>query len=57
MLPFENLSLEKENALLADGIQDDLLTILAKIKDLKVISRTSVMKYRQIDKTQHPGNR
>ena len=50
VLPFENLSLEKENALLADGIQDDLLTILAKIKDLKVISRTSVMKYRQTDK-------
>ncbi len=49
VLPFENLSVEKENALLADGIQDDLLTILAKIKDLKVISRTSVMKYRHTD--------
>jgi TolB-like protein/Flp pilus assembly protein TadD len=50
VLPFESLSLEKENALLADGIQDDLLTNLAKIKDLKVISRTSVMKYRDTNK-------
>ena len=50
VLPFENLSSEKENAFLADGIQDDLLTNLAKIKDLKVISRTSVMKYRNTDK-------
>ena len=49
VLPFENLSTEKENALLADGIQDDLLTNLAKIKDLRVISRTSVMKYRNAD--------
>ncbi len=46
VLPFENFSDEKENAFFADGIQDDLLTNLAKIKDLKVISRTSVMKYR-----------
>ena len=46
VLPFENFSTENENAFLADGIQDDLLTNLAKIKDLKVISRTSVMKYR-----------
>lgn len=46
VLPFENFSTEKENAFLADGIQDDVLTNLAKIKDLKVISRTSVMKYR-----------
>jgi TolB-like protein/Flp pilus assembly protein TadD len=49
VLPFENLSAEKENALLADGIQDDLLTNLARIKALKVISRTSVMKYRNAD--------
>jgi TolB-like protein/Tfp pilus assembly protein PilF len=49
VLPFENLSAEKENALLADGIQDDLLTNLARIKALKVISRTSVMKYRNTD--------
>ncbi len=46
VLPFENFSAEKENAFFADGIQDDLLTNLARIKDLKVISRTSVMKYR-----------
>jgi TolB-like protein/Tfp pilus assembly protein PilF len=46
VLPFENLSDEKENAYFADGIQDDLLTNLSKIGDLKVISRTSVMQYR-----------
>ena len=46
MLPFENLSVEKENAFFADGIQDDILTSLTKITDLKVISRTSVMQYR-----------
>ena len=46
VLPLENLSDEKENAFFADGIQDDILTNLAKIGDLKVISRTSVMEYR-----------
>jgi TolB-like protein/Tfp pilus assembly protein PilF len=46
VLPFENLSDEKENAYFADGIQDDILTNLSKIGDLKVISRTSVMGYR-----------
>ena len=46
VLPFENLSDEKENAYFADGIQDDVLTNLSKIGDLKVISRTSVMQYR-----------
>ncbi len=46
MLPFENLSDNKENAYFADGIQDDMLTNLSKIGDLKVISRTSVMQYR-----------
>lgn len=46
VLPFENLSDEKENAYFADGIQDDVLTNLSKIGDLKVISRTSVMSYR-----------
>ncbi|MDB6146446.1 MAG: hypothetical protein JWO45_110 [Spartobacteria bacterium] len=46
VLPFENLSQEKENAFFADGIQDDILTNLSKIGDLKVISRTSVMSYR-----------
>jgi TolB-like protein/class 3 adenylate cyclase len=46
VLPLENLSDDKGDAFFADGIQDDLLTSLAKIKDLKVISRTSVMSYR-----------
>src|SRR5215470_5174254 len=46
VLPFDNLSEEKENAFFADGIQDDILTNLSKIGDLKVISRTSVMQYR-----------
>jgi serine/threonine-protein kinase len=46
VLPFENLSEEKENAFFADGMQDDILTNLSKISDLKVISRTSVMLYR-----------
>jgi serine/threonine-protein kinase len=46
ILPFENLSDEKENAYFADGIQDDVLTNLSKISDLRVISRTSVMQYR-----------
>src|SRR6266513_3449194 len=46
VLPFQNLSDDKENAFFADGMQDDLLTNLSKIGDLKVISRTSVMGYR-----------
>jgi serine/threonine protein kinase len=46
VLPFSNLSKEPENAFFADGVQDDILTKLAKIADLKVISRSSVMKYR-----------
>jgi serine/threonine protein kinase len=46
VLPFENLSNDKEGAFFADGVQDDILTKLAKIRDLKVISRTSVMPYR-----------
>src|SRR5207244_135454 len=46
ILPFENFSADKNNAYFADGIQDDILTTLAKISDLKVISRTSVMAYR-----------
>src|SRR5213082_115526 len=45
VLPFENLS-DNKDAFVADGIQDDILTKLAKIADLKVISRTSVMSYR-----------
>ena len=46
VLPFENLSDDKANAFFADGMQDDILTNLSKIGDLKVISRTSVMGYR-----------
>jgi TolB-like protein/Tfp pilus assembly protein PilF/predicted Ser/Thr protein kinase len=45
VLPFENLSHDRDDALFADGIQDDLLTKLAQVRDLKVISRTSVMQY------------
>jgi len=46
VLPFQNLSDDKENAYFADGMQDDILTNLSKIGDLKVISRMSVMSYR-----------
>ena len=46
VLPFENLSAEKANAYFADGVQDEVLTNLAKVADLKVISRTSVIQYR-----------
>jgi TolB-like protein/Flp pilus assembly protein TadD len=46
VLPFQNLSDEKENVYFADGIQDDILTNLSKIGDMKVISRMSVMSYR-----------
>jgi len=46
VLPFENLSSDKENAYFADGIQDEILTRLAKIADLKVISRTSTQHYK-----------
>jgi TolB-like protein/Tfp pilus assembly protein PilF len=46
VLPFENLSEEKANAFFTDGVQDEILTHLARIADLKVISRTSVMQYK-----------
>src|SRR5215469_9686297 len=46
VLPFENLSEDKSNAFFADGVQDEIHTNLAKVADLKVISRTSVMQYR-----------
>src|SRR5437870_740543 len=46
VLPFENLSAEPENAFFTDGVQDEILNDLAKIADLKVISRTSVMQYK-----------
>jgi hypothetical protein len=45
VLPFENLSEEKANAFFASGIQDEILTRLAKISDLKVVSRTSTQQY------------
>ncbi len=50
VLPFTSRSTDPENALFADGIHDDLLTTLAKIGSLKVISRTSVMEYRDTTK-------
>ena len=46
VLPFENLSEEKTNAFFAEGVHDEILTHLARIADLKVISRTSVMQYK-----------
>ncbi len=46
VLPFENLSSDKENAHFTDGVQDEILTNLSRIADLKVISRTSVMQYK-----------
>ena len=46
VLPFSNLSGEQENAFFTDGIQDEILTYLAKVAELKVISRTSVMGYK-----------
>jgi len=55
VLPFENLSNDREDASFADGVQDDLLTKLAKIADLKVISRTSVMGYQGKENTHEIG--
>src|ERR1051325_7456391 len=46
VLPFENFSDDQQNTHFADGIQDDILSSLAKVADLKVISRTSVRQYR-----------
>jgi TolB-like protein/class 3 adenylate cyclase len=46
VLPFQNLSPDPQNAYFADGVQDEILTALAKLADLKVISRTSVMQYK-----------
>ena len=56
VLPFENLSDEKEHAFFVDGVQDDILTKLGKIADLKVISRTSVMQYRGKQDVRQIGN-
>ena len=46
VLPFENLSDDKQNSFFTDGVQDEILTDLARVADLKVISRTSVMQYK-----------
>ena len=48
VLPFENLSSDKENAYFAEGVQDEILTRLSKIADLKVISRTSTQHYKSV---------
>jgi serine/threonine-protein kinase len=56
VLPFENLSNDREDAFFVDGVQDDVLTKLAKIADLKVISRTSVMEYRGKRNVRQIGN-
>ena len=53
VLPFENLSKDRENAFFAAGIQDDVLTSLAQIHELKVISRTSVMTYKPGARNMH----
>jgi TolB-like protein/Flp pilus assembly protein TadD len=50
VLPFENLSDDRQNTYFADGIQDDILSSLAKVADLKVISRTSVRQFRGTDR-------
>jgi TolB-like protein/Flp pilus assembly protein TadD len=50
VLPFVNLSANQENAYFADGVQEEILTTLAKVADLKVISRTSVMVFRDVEK-------
>jgi len=54
VLPFQNLSKDEENAFFADGVQDEILTTLAKVADLKVISRTSVRQYKDIEKRNLP---
>src|SRR5204862_856495 len=56
VLPFENMGEQKENAAFVDGLQDDILTKLAKIGDLKVISRSSVMEYRGNRNVRQIGN-
>ncbi|HEY4643370.1 MAG TPA: protein kinase, partial [Bacteroidota bacterium] len=51
VLPFKNLSEEKESEFFSDGITEDIITQLSKIGDLRVISRTSVMRYKESDKS------
>ncbi len=50
VLPFQNMSDDKQNAYFADGVQEEILTTLAKVADLRVISRTSVMQFRDAEK-------
>src|SRR5262249_41020458 len=50
VLPFENLSSDKENAYFAEGIEEEILTRLSKIADLKVVSRTSTQNYKSAPK-------
>src|SRR5207244_13301412 len=50
VLPFENLSRDPDNAYFAEGIQDEILTRLAKVADLKVISHTSTQRYKSSPK-------
>ena len=57
VLPFENLSDEKGNAYFSDGVQDEILTGLAKVADLKVISRTSTLQVQEQCQTQSAGDR
>jgi TolB-like protein len=54
VLPFENLSANQENAFFADGVQDEILTNLAKVAGLNVISRTSVMRYKTVGERNLP---
>jgi TolB-like protein/Flp pilus assembly protein TadD len=54
VLPFDNISPNPEDAYFADGIHDEVLAQLSKIRDLKVISRTSVMRYRREDRPSLP---
>ena len=51
MLPFQDQWKQEEDDSFADGVQDDILTKLAKVADLKVISRTSVMQYTRLART------
>ena len=56
VLPFDNLSDDRENAYFTRGVHEDILTSLSKVKALKVISRTSVMQYENNKNTQFTGN-
>ena len=57
VLPFDNLSDDQANAYFAVGIQDEILTSLARVADLKVISRTSIMQYKAGPATQSARDR